>query len=131
MRYKAFTSDLRVVAPQRLRSITTSRPMLEKVDAKDDTSQQKNQVAKLDYDDYDDYEEPKTAGQKISFYTVLFFRLSLLAAGVVCIFFTGRELFPGRMGPQSLFSEAFETLQIRDEVRILCDITYFTLFYSF
>ncbi len=43
-------------------------------------------------------------------------RLMLLAAGGVCIFFTAKELFPGRMNPNSLFSEAFEKLQYNEDV---------------
>ena len=73
-------------------------------------------VQKLDYDDYDDYEEPKTAGQKFAFYGAVALRLSLLLLGSVCVFYTAKELFPGRMNPNSLFSEVFDILRINDQV---------------
>ena len=43
-------------------------------------------------------------------------RLSLLALGAVCVVLTARELFPGRMNPNSLFSEAFEILRYNEAV---------------
>jgi len=75
-----------------------------------------NAVTTYDYDDYDDYEEPKTAGQKVAFYTAIAGRLALLGVGLVCVVLTGRELFPGRMNPNSLFSEAFEVLRYNEDI---------------
>jgi hypothetical protein len=54
-------------------------------------------------------------------------RLALLAAAGVCVFFTAKELFPGRMSPNSLFSEAFEYLQYKEEVRSLTPDDFLTL----
>eukprot|EP00601_Ochromonadales_sp_CCMP2298_P034047 CAMPEP_0173358742 /NCGR_PEP_ID=MMETSP1144-20121109/19626_1 /TAXON_ID=483371 /ORGANISM="non described non described, Strain CCMP2298" /LENGTH=230 /DNA_ID=CAMNT_0014307869 /DNA_START=243 /DNA_END=932 /DNA_ORIENTATION=- len=73
-------------------------------------------VVQHDYDEYDDYEEPKTAGQKVKVYGALAARLLLLGLGVVCVFFTGRELFPGRMSPNSLFSETFDLLRYNEQI---------------
>ncbi len=83
-----------------------------------EASQEKNtgnSVVKMDYDEYDDY-EPQTKGEKVAYYSTLIMRLMLLCGAGVCIFFTARELFPGRMSPNSLFSEVFELLQYKDEV---------------
>jgi hypothetical protein len=76
-----------------------------------------SRVTKVDYDDQDDFfEEPKTAGQKVAFYSTLLFQLLLLGGGAVCIFYTARELFPGRMNPISLFSELFDKMQYNDQI---------------
>ena len=42
--------------------------------------------------------------------------MSFLALGAGCVYFTAKELFPGRMNPNSLFSEAFEKLRYNEEV---------------
>lgn len=55
-------------------------------------------------------------------------RLLLLAAGGVCIFFTAKELFPGRMNPNSLFSEVFERLQYNEDVRRYLVTTFITVY---
>eukprot|EP01041_Mallomonas_annulata_P010703 gene10703-22344_t len=75
--------------------------------------------ALMDSDDYDDYEEPKTAGQKVAFYSVVATRLLLMALGLVCVGFTVRELFPGRMAPNTLFNEAFEFVRNNDEITFI------------
>lgn len=74
-------------------------------------------IDRFNDDDYDDYEEPKTAGQKVRLYWILFMRLSLLALGLVCVYYTAQELFPGRNSPNSLFSEVFDLLRVNDDVR--------------
>ena len=43
-------------------------------------------------------------------------RLGFLALGGICVYFTAKELFPGRMNPNSLFSEAFEKLRYNEDV---------------
>jgi hypothetical protein len=94
--------------------------------AKDATNPPPNQEAtsrdssirKMDFDDYDDY-EPKTASQKVGYYSKAAARLGLFVLGVVCVYFTAKELFPGRLSPQSLFSEVFEYLRYKEEV---CDV---------
>eukprot|EP00598_Pedospumella_elongata_P001051 CAMPEP_0184978276 /NCGR_PEP_ID=MMETSP1098-20130426/8830_1 /TAXON_ID=89044 /ORGANISM="Spumella elongata, Strain CCAP 955/1" /LENGTH=256 /DNA_ID=CAMNT_0027501395 /DNA_START=57 /DNA_END=827 /DNA_ORIENTATION=- len=75
-------------------------------------------VAKYDYDEHDDYdyEEPKTFKDKARVYGVLAMRLGFLALGGICVYFTAKELFPGRMNPNSLFSEAFEKLRYNEDV---------------
>jgi hypothetical protein len=80
-----------------------------------DETSDKRDIAKMDYDDYDDY-EPKTAGQKVAFYTAVGFRLGLLVLAGVCIYFTASELFPGRLNPNGLFSEVFDLLKDKHEV---------------
>ena len=39
-----------------------------------------------------------------------------MALGAVCVFLTGRELFPGRMNPNGLFSEVFDVVRVNDEI---------------
>jgi hypothetical protein len=95
--------------------------------AKDATNPPPNQEAtsrgssirKMDFDEYDDYQEPKTAREKVNLYLVIGARLGLFVLGAVCIYFTAKELFPGRLNPQSLFSEVFEYLRYKEEV---CDV---------
>ena len=74
-------------------------------------------IDRFNDDEYDDYEEPKTAGQKVRLYSIIFMRLLLLTLGAVCVYYTAQELFPGRNSPNSLFSEVFDILRVHDEVR--------------
>lgn len=46
-------------------------------------------------------------------------RLAFLAAGLACVGFTLKELFPGRMSPQSVFSQVFDRLQNHEEVMVM------------
>lgn len=46
----------------------------------------------------------------------MFLRLGLLGFGAFCVYLTAKELFPGRMNPNSLFSEVFDKLRVHDEV---------------
>jgi hypothetical protein len=85
-----------------------------------ETTSQDSSLRKMDFDEYDDY-EPKTAREKVSYYSVVGLRLGFLLLGAVCIYFTAKELFPGRLSPQSLFSEVFEYLRYKEEV---LDLTY-------
>jgi hypothetical protein len=79
-------------------------------------SSAKKDVVKMDFDDYDDYEIPKNPHQKMKFYTVNAIRFALAAVAFYCIYLTGTELFPGRMGANSLFSEVFDLLRSNDQV---------------
>jgi hypothetical protein len=77
----------------------------------------KKQIVYMDPDDYDDYEpEPETRAEWVKYGFVTFARLSFLVAGLVCVYFTATELFPGRMGSNSVFSEVFEILRIKDDI---------------
>lgn len=81
------------------------------------SSKQKYEVSADYVGEYDDeYEEPKTAGQKVVAWSVLSMRLLLLAAGLGCLGLTVRELFPGRMSANTVFSESFDIVKINDEV---------------
>ena len=88
----------------------------------DAASQQQEQTAlkKVDFDEYDDWEEPTTAKEKVAVYSSMFLRLSFLVAIGVCAFLTAKELFPGRMNPNSLFSELFDLLRHKDMITRLC-----------
>lgn len=83
------------------------------------TSSSEKNISKFDPDEYDDYEyeEPKTAKEKVWFYGTFAIRLLMLGAAIGCLVVFLREVFPGRMGPNSLFSEAFDTVQVHDNVR--------------
>lgn len=76
-------------------------------------------LQKVDFDDYDDWEEPTTAKQKVAVYSTLFLRLAFLIAIGACAFYTAKELFPGRMNPNSLFSEIFDILRIKEQVQFI------------
>lgn len=81
------------------------------------TERKKNEIKYVDPDDYDDYEpEPETRAQWVKYGFLTFARLSFLVAGLVCVYFTATELFPGRMGANSVFSEVFEILRIKDDI---------------
>ena len=73
-------------------------------------------VMKVDFDEYDDYYEPQTPKEKFKVYSTMFLRLGLLGFGAFCVYLTAKELFPGRMNPNSLFSEVFDKLRVHDEV---------------
>jgi len=49
-------------------------------------------------------------------YSAMFMRLALLGLGGFCVYLTAKELFPGRMNPNSLFSEVFEKLRYNEQV---------------
>jgi hypothetical protein len=74
-------------------------------------------VMKVDFDEYDDYaQEPQTPKEKFKAYSAMFMRLALLGLGGFCVYLTAKELFPGRMNPNSLFSEVFEKLRYNEQV---------------
>ena len=81
------------------------------------TNSERTDVAKVDFDEYDDYEEPKNAKEWVKMYTVLFTRLALLLAGLACASYTVYWLIPGRLSPNNIFSEVFEMLRYKDEVK--------------
>lgn len=97
-----------------------SRPRFLCVNSKSESATsdatKKESKALLESEDFDDYEEPKTAGQKVAAYGMLALRLSFMVVGLVCVGFTVRELFPGRMSPNALFNEAFEVLRENEEI---------------
>lgn len=74
-------------------------------------------LAQYDYDDYDDYEEPTTAGGKVAMWTRMMLQLALLGAFAGCTYITFQELFPGRMSPNRIYSDAFEFLKSNAEVQ--------------
>ena len=77
-------------------------------------------IVKSNYDEYDDYGddyEPKTAKEKVWYYSTIAIRLGLLGAAVLCFGMFIKEVFPGRMGANSLFSETHEFLMVNDDVR--------------
>lgn len=62
--------------------------------------EKKTEVAKFDPDEYDDYEEePRTAGEHVAAWARLGLRLVFVLGLLGGVVFAGRELFPGRMGP--------------------------------
>lgn len=74
-------------------------------------------LAQYDYDDYDDYEEPTTAGGKVAMWTRMMLQLALLGAFAGCTYLTVQELFPGRMSPNRIYSDAFEILKSNAELQ--------------
>lgn len=89
-----------------------------------ENSKEKQELVRMSEDEYDDYEyqEPQTAAQKVRYYLLSFFQIGLLALAGVGMFYTGKELFPGRLGAQHLYDEVFELLRHNDEItRIVGD----------
>ena len=72
-----------------------------------------------EYEDYD-YEPPKTASDRLSDYFVLSLQLVFFASLLGGAVFGVKELLPGRMKPQSLYSEAYEVLRVNDDVVRIC-----------
>ena len=97
---------------------------------KNEKSEASKQVMRHDADEYDDYdyEAPKTAGQKVAFYSGIVARLGLMGLAVYMIYVVGNELFPGRMGPNSLFSEAFEIIRVNDNITEVTGTQNFLMF---
>jgi hypothetical protein len=78
---------------------------------------QSSELRRMDFDEYDDYDEPpKTAGEAVARYAYTGFWLSLMAGGLYCIYVLAKEIFPGRMNPNSLFSEVFDKLKFDDRI---------------
>ena len=44
----------------------------------------------------------------------------MIVGGIACIGYLLKEMFPGRMSPGSLYSEAFEIVRINDEILLTC-----------
>jgi hypothetical protein len=72
-----------------------------------------------DYDDYD-YEPPRTAADKFNNFFVLALQLAFFGAIVAGAGMAVKELFPGRLKPQSLYSEAYDSLRLNDDVTRIC-----------
>jgi import inner membrane translocase subunit TIM21 len=62
---------------------------------------------------------------QVAAYGRLFLTLSFLGLAAGCIIYMGSELFPSRMSPNSIFSEAFELLRTNDQAVL---ITTFDLY---
>ena len=122
---KSLISSSRSVFPRAIfstRSFSTSEGPKSESTVSKNTGQEEvkdenssREIRKIDYDDYDDY-EPRTAKEKVSYYSIVGLRLALIGLGLVCIGYTAKELFPGRMNPNSLFSDVFEYLRYKEEV---------------
>lgn len=52
---------------------------------------------------------------QVAAYGRLFLTLSFFGLAAGCIIYMGSELFPSRMSPNSIFSEAFELLRTNDQ----------------
>lgn len=85
-----------------------------------DSNNKNDAVAKIDDEYYDDYEEPVTPRDKVKHYFWVGLRLVFLVGGVACIGYLFKEMFPGRMSPNSLYSEAFEIVRFNDEIQLTC-----------
>lgn len=71
----------------------------------------------LEEDDFeDDYDNAKTPAQKLRWFGIMFVRFGFLIITGYCVYITGVELFPGRLGPQNLFNAAFEIVRYNAEV---------------
>jgi hypothetical protein len=89
-----------------------------KIDEK--TTSNRKDIANIDDEYYDDYEEPVTPRDKVKHYFWIGLRLIFLVGGIACVGYLVTEMFPGRMSPNSLYSEAFEIVRINDEIQLTC-----------
>lgn len=72
-----------------------------------------------DYDNYDDYDDggsATTAKDRVLGWGQAIGSVLLLSLGIVGLYFVGTTLFPGRMGPNSVYADAFEIVRYNDEV---------------
>ena len=76
------------------------------------------ELRKFDADEYDDW-EPKTAKEKVSYYSQIAFTLGLLGLGAGCVYVFIKEVNPFGRSPQSIFDQAVDRLIIKDEVNIV------------
>lgn len=75
------------------------------------------EVVNIDYDDYDDdYQEPQTAKDYVRYYTVMALQWTFILGVAASALYTLNELFPGRMGPNNIYSEVFDLLRVSDEI---------------
>ena len=86
---------------------------------KDSGGQQSLVAMDEDYDDYE-YEEPRTAADAFNNYFVLGMQLLFIGGLMGGAFYMGKELFPGRLNPNGLYSEAYEILRKHDDVVRIC-----------
>ena len=70
-----------------------------------------------DYYEHDDAYEPKTTREKIWYYSTVAIRLGVIGAAILCFGMFLKEVFPGRMGANSLFSEIHEYLKVNDTLQ--------------
>lgn len=73
-------------------------------------------LKKFDADEYDDW-EPKTAKEKVSYYSQIAFTLGLLGLGSACVYVFIKEVNPFGRSPQSIFDHAVDRLIIKDEIK--------------
>ena len=72
-------------------------------------------LKKFDSDEYDDW-EPKTAKEKVSYYSQIAFTLGLLGLGAACVYVFIKEVNPFGRSPQSIFDQAADKLMYMDEI---------------
>jgi len=81
----------------------------------DATAASSSSLQKYDADEYDDW-EPKTAKEKVSYYSQIAFTLGLLGLGAACVYVFIKEVNPFGRSPQAIFDHAVDRLIIKDEV---------------
>ena len=118
IRYNSTNKD-----PTNTNSDTDNTSNNDKIDSNnknDENTSNRKEIANIDDEYYDGYEEPVTPRDKVKHYFWVGLRLVFLVGGVACIGYLFKEMFPGRMSPNSLYSEAFEIVRFNDEIQLTC-----------
>lgn len=80
-----------------------------------ENEKQRTSLRKFEEDEYDDW-EPKTAKEKVGYYSQLAFMLGLLGLAAGCVYVFIKEVNPFGRSPQAIFDSAVDRLVIKDEI---------------
>jgi len=107
-----------------------NEPIEEYEEEKDDSNNNNNieqigtsDLLRIDSDEYandEEYEPPRTNADKFNFFMVSGMQLLIMGILSLGAIYTVKELFPGRMKPQTLYNEAYDILKNNDDIKRIC-----------